>query len=152
MRNDADGPRQLRRSVRALAVEMTLAIFFLTVESSYAENMESIASAHPDTIQWLFTPAENWRIKTFAIDEDVHVWSIGTNLPTDPVEFAVNNTEKHYGDVLGKRVIVGSSDGFDALKTKLEGHGLSPHLEIDKGGFAFWAPAGTHYRTRTTPK
>ena len=45
-----------------------------------------------DTVQFVATEKGAWRIKTYATDQDVHVWSIG-GTPEGIVELARTNTE-----------------------------------------------------------
>ena len=57
-------------------MQARLILFILNVESSYAQNIERPRETHPDTIQFLWVDGEAWRIKTYAVDRDVHVWSL----------------------------------------------------------------------------
>ena len=129
-----------------------LVIFFLRVQSSYAKNVELPATEKSfDTVQFYASGAEAWRIKTYAKDQDVHVWSLGKR-PTNIVKFARGNTEKHYGDVLAEGYIVETSEGLRGLRRELTLRGLTDHLEVSKEGFVFWAPEGTRYRTKSNPQ
>ena len=89
--------------------------------------------------------------KTYATDQDVHVWSLGRDV-ADLIALARSNTEKHYGDVLTEGYILESEDGSDGLRRELADRGLSAHLEISDSGFLFWTPEGTRYRSKSTPK
>ena len=54
---------------------MKLVIFFLTVKSSYSADTEEPATDEAfDTIQFFESGTGGWRIKTYAMDQDVHVW------------------------------------------------------------------------------
>ncbi len=129
----------------------TLVIFFLNVQSSYSGNTEEPATDQEfDTIQFFESEGGAWRIKTYAKDQDVHVWSLGNELE-DIVSLARSNTEKHYGDVLRAEYVLTSTVGVDGLPAELAERGLSNHLEISGAGFAFWAPDGTRYRSKSTP-
>src|SRR3546814_1433614 len=55
-----------------------------------------------DTVQFYAANGTSWRIKTYAQDQDVHIWSLGSKV-ADLVALARTNTEKHYGDVLTER-------------------------------------------------
>jgi hypothetical protein len=58
-------------------METVLVVFTLAIKSSYAQNVELDASAEEfDTVQFYYAGADCWRIKTFAVDQDVHVWNI----------------------------------------------------------------------------
>ncbi|HEY0686007.1 MAG TPA: hypothetical protein VGD45_26935 [Steroidobacter sp.] len=134
------------------ATNRTLVIFFLTIQSSYSGNTEQPASDEAfDTVQFFQSDSGAWRIKTFAMDQDVHVWSLGGKVG-DIVTVARSNTEKHYGDVLLEGYISKSSTGFDGLRQELESRGLSTHLEISDSGLVFWTPEGTRYRSKSKPR
>ena len=125
-------------------------IFFLAVKSSYSRNVEVEATETEfDTVQFFCGGGDCWRVKTFAIDQDVHVWNIGK--VEDLVALARANTEKHYGDVLTEGYILKSDSGLDGIRSELIDRGLDDHLEISKEGFAFWAPNGTSYKTKSQP-
>jgi hypothetical protein len=127
-------------------------IFKLTVQSSYLRNVEADASEDVfDTVQFFATNERAWRIKTYATDQDVHVWSIAGTCESI-IPLAQRNTETHYGDVLSKRYIIKSADGIGGLRRGLNKSGLSDHFEVSKLGFLFWAPAGTSYRSRSRPR
>src|SRR5207245_4972487 len=58
--------------------QRTLVLAVLSVQSSYRNNTEKPASDVCDTVQWWITPDNTWRIKTFALDHDIHVHEVGT--------------------------------------------------------------------------
>ena len=150
----ADACKATRGTNMALgSMNATLVIFFLTVQSSYSADVESAATDDVfDTVQFYSSgEAGSWRIKTYATDQDVHVWSIGNNVE-DIVALAHSNTEKHYGDVLGAAYVLESTTGVDGLRKELAAHGLPTHLEISDAGFVFWAPEGTEYRSKSKPR
>jgi hypothetical protein len=133
-------------------MKIVLVIFFLSIQSSYSQDTEVAATEQAfDTVQFLATDSGAWRIRTYASDEDVHVWSIGAST-NDVVELARSNTEKHFGDVLSKRYILESDDGIEGLRLELKERGLPNNLEQSKSGFLFWAPEGTNYRSKSTPR
>jgi hypothetical protein len=127
-----------------------LVIFFLTVQSSYSANTEEPATDEAfDTVQFFESEAGGWRIKTYAMDQDVHAWSLGSKVD-DIVSLAQSNTEKHYGDVVSEGYILKSDTGINGLRHELSDRGLSTHLEISDAGFVFWAPEGSRYSTKST--
>jgi hypothetical protein len=131
-------------------METTLVVFLLRVKSSYIRNSEADATdSEFDTVQFYASDNVAWRIKTYAEDQDVHVWSLGP--VEDLVEIARSNTEKHYGDVLAEGYILRSSDGLDGIRRELLDRGLDAHLEVSNAGFAFWTPTETSYRSKSTP-
>ncbi len=106
-----------------------------------------------DTVQWLITEDQVWRIKTFAIDQDVHTYIIAekTDPSFDYASLAHGNTENHYGDVIEETLTIKSDDGTEGLKAALIENGLQPHLNIGSSGVIFWSPEGTHYSTKSSP-
>jgi hypothetical protein len=132
-------------------METILVVFNLAVKSSYSRNVEVNASAEEfDTVQFFYDGDDCWRIKTYAMDQDVHAWNIGK--VDDLVALARANTERHYGDVLTEGYILKSESGLDGIRTELVERGLDPHLEIATAGFVFWAPEGTAYRSKSRPE
>lgn len=133
-------------------MKATLVIFFLTIQSSYANDSESDATPTTfDTVQFYAAGDAAWRIKTYAMDEDVHFWSLGEQTE-DIVALARRSTEKHYGDVLAETCVIETEDGIEGLKRELASHGLETNLELPPFGAVFWAPAGTRYRTKSEPE
>lgn len=134
-------------------MNVTLVVFFPTVQSSYSKNTEGAATDELfDTVQFFFeSRSGGWRIRTYAIDQDVHVWSLGKEVE-DIVLLARTNTEKHYGDVLLEGYVLRSKTGIEGLRAELEARGLSTHLEVSKSGFMFWAPEGTQYQSKSSPQ
>lgn len=119
-------------------MKTTLVIFFLSVQSSYSENSEAAATEETfDTVQFFAASGMSWRIKTYAQDQDVHVWSLGSNV-ADLVALARSNTEKHYGDVLTEGYIIETNKGVDGVRRELRKRGLAPNLELTPAGAAFW--------------
>lgn len=132
----------------------TLVLIILTVQSSYLREVEEPLgddSGAPDTIQWWIAPAGSWRIRTYAIDHDIHTHFIGSadNLE----ELALKNARKHYGDVIQAHHVIELADCLDGNKTAqaFRAAGLEPRLEIAAGRFAFWKPDDEDYRTQSHP-
>lgn len=133
-------------------MKTVLVVFFLSIQSSYSENSEVAATeAAFDTVQFYAANGMNWRIKTYAKDQDVHIWSLGSNV-ADIVALARANTEKHYGDVLTEGYIIETEEGLEGVRRGLKERGLAPNLELPPSGAVFWAPEGTHYRTKSAPE
>jgi hypothetical protein len=129
---------------------MKLVIFLLTVQSSQAEQTQRPGTAAEcDTIQFFQSPRGNWRIRTFAIDQDVHVWELDKDI-ADILELARSNTEELYHGVLAEGHVI-ESQTLEGLRQALVARGLPANLKVSDGGFLFWAPAGTEYRMKSTP-
>jgi hypothetical protein len=133
-------------------MKTVLVIFFLSVQSSYSGNTEVAATPISfDTVQFYASNGSAWRIKTYARDEDVHIWSIGSNVD-DIINLAKENTAKHYGDVLAEGYVIETSDGLEGVKRELFSRGLDDHLERLPSGAVFWSPLGTRYRSKSVPE
>ncbi len=133
-----------------------LVIGILTVESSYAQSIERPSRGVPDTVQFWINPGQVWRIKTYATDHDIHIYDLGDlgKMKDCPTEFAQENIQKHYGDVLASSVVLEFPDVTDtnAVRRVLAQHRLNGSLEVAKAGFAFWNPDDGHYTSKTTPR
>ncbi len=134
----------------------TLILAVLTVESSYLREVERPTKNVPDTVQFWLAPDSQWRIKTFAIDHDIHVHRIGepgseARLTT---EFATNNIKKSYGDVTASIVVLEFADPKNETDVErvLKDHKLKGTLEAVKDGYYFYNPDGGDYRTKSKPK
>ena len=132
----------------------TLVIAVLTVASSYLRNTEEQAGDVPDTVQWWIDEAASWRIKTFALDHDIHVYAIGPDESGDLREVAIANTRKHYGDVIASQHVLEFPQLLDpeSTRTVLADAGLGSDLEVAPAGFAFWNPDGARYHSQSRPK
>jgi hypothetical protein len=82
-------------------------------------------------LQWWIAPHAIWRIKTYAADHDIHVYSIGT-VNSDSVVFAQANNRKHYGDVIQAEHVLTFEDctDVDAVARVLGAASLPSHLEV----------------------
>lgn len=133
-------------------MDLQLIVYRLAIQSSYAEDSEAEADAESfDTVQFFIGESGAWRIRTFSVDEDVHVYSLGESTP-DLAQTLTSSTERTYGDVIAaKHEFRGA--GIDELKHALQAAGWSPTLKQSKQhGFAFWVPEDTNYRTKSTPE
>ncbi|HEV3082078.1 MAG TPA: hypothetical protein VGY66_20015 [Gemmataceae bacterium] len=134
----------------------TLVLAVLNVKSSYVRDVEESLEGEddiPDTLQWWIGPESAWRIKTFALDHDIHVYSVGPG-STELVELAQENNAKHYGEVIACQHILAFKDCEDTKEVRrvFKKTGLSPRLEVATGRFAFWKPDDAKYRTQSQPK
>ena len=156
--SDAFGPseRARERTCETVAMQGTLVLAILTVKSSYARGIEEeLAGAGdlPDTLQWWIGRETTWRIKTFALDHDIHTYSVeggGSEL----VELARSNNLRNYGDVLGVQHVLELQDCTDRVEVerafaRIE---LAPRLEVAAGRFAFWKPDDAAYWSQTEPR
>jgi hypothetical protein len=89
-------------------MQSTPVLAVLNVKSSYSQEVEEpldSASDIPDTVQWWITAECDWRIKTFALDHDIHLYSIDKS-GHDLVELAQANNLKHYGNVVDSQHVL----------------------------------------------
>lgn len=133
-------------------MDTVLVIFFLSIQSSYSGNTEVAATQKSfDTVQFYASNESAWRIKTFAQDQDVHIWAIDSNVK-DIVNLAKENTLKHYGDVLSEGYVIETNDGIEGVRRELSNRGLDVHLELPPSGAVFWSPVETKYRTKSVAR
>lgn len=134
----------------------TLILAILSIESSYLDEVERPAQVVPDTVQFWMAPDSQWRIRTFAIDHDIHVHKIqiADEAKRLTTEFAKANIEKTYGDVTAQVLVIVFEEPSDpeAVKQVLERNHLKGQLEAVKAGYYFYNPDSGNYRTRSQPK
>lgn len=135
----------------------TLVLAILTIRSSYLRNVEETVpddGRAPDTVQWWIAPTGTWRIKTFALDHDIHTHSIGIGDVAQTIELALTNTRKHYGDVTRSQHVIELADFTDekATNAAFQASGLEARIEISAGRFAFWKPDDGRYYTQSEPR
>jgi hypothetical protein len=132
-----------------------LVLAILNVKSSYLHSTEEPVKARdvPDTLQWWIAADQVWRIKTFAADHDIHVYSTGA-VKADPVALAQANNRKHYGDVIQSEHVLTFEDCTDpeAVAEVLAAAGIGSELEVAPAGFVFWKPDDAEYRSQSRPE
>ncbi|MEO5913014.1 MAG: hypothetical protein ABIS50_02195 [Luteolibacter sp.] len=139
-----------------MANPFTLVLAILTVESSYLQEVEHPAKIVPDTVQFWFAPECQWRIKTFAIDHDIHVHQIRVDDKSARLttEFAQNNIKKSYGDVTDTVLVLEFPDPKNDADVQriLRENKVTGKLEAVKEGYYFYNPDRGEYRTKSKPK
>src|SRR5262249_6828611 len=113
----------------------TLVFALLTVQGSYTTNTEAPAEGVPDTIQFWLTPTNQWRIRTYAMDHDIHVYTLGSAAETKiSTDFALEHIKKHYTNVTASVIVLTFSDPKDKkdVQRVLEDHHLKGILEVSK--------------------
>ena len=133
----------------------TLLMAILTTKSSYIQEIEEPVdgpSDVPDTLQWWIAPEVTWRIRTYALDHDIHTHEIRGL--ADALRVARANNEKNYGDVIFVQHQFDFADCTDKSETDaaLAAAGLEQRLEIAADRFAFWKPDDARYRTQSAPE
>ncbi len=133
----------------------TLVVALLNVQSSYAQEVEKPAAEVPDTIQFWFPPDAQWRIRTYAIDHDIHVYNLAASKDNRVTpDFAIQHIKKHYADVTASLIVLTFADPKDEKEVErvLAAHSLKGKLQVSKSGIAFYNPDRGEYRTKSTPK
>jgi len=137
---------------KAIPVPTTLLIFKLSIKSSYGQNVELPADAKDfDTVQWWLGVNEAWRIKTHAVDDDIHPHLIAERVEA---AFARENTREHYGDVLKEEytVVLDNPADMAEVESKMRAIGGAATLEMSPNKrFGFWNPDGRRYSSKSTP-
>jgi len=132
--------------------DITLILFLLNIESSYIDNVEYDIEGVGDTVQFVLIGDEAWRIKTYSMDHDVHVWNIGKMDKIKLKDVAFDSTEKNYGDVIGRTLEISAVSGIEELKQKLIEQGLEAFLEIpSSNAYLFWVSEPDQYETKSKP-
>lgn len=126
-----------------------LLLAVLTIASSYLDDAEGEADGSPDTLQFFFG-SETWRIRTYAMDHDIHVHKIGGEFS---IAAAEANMRKFYAEVIGTVHRLEFEDVGDAaaVEAVLKRNGLAGALESNKAGITFYNPDGGEYRTQSEP-
>jgi hypothetical protein len=135
----------------------TLLLAILTVKGSYASGVEvefplEALDDVPDTVQWWVAPNGVWRIRTFAVDHDIHTFKIGGQTE-DAVAMARSNNQKNFGDVSKAEYTLAFVDCRNELevRSQFESIELPARLEVAGNDFAFWKPDDAEYATKTAP-
>jgi hypothetical protein len=126
----------------------TLVLAILTVKSSYAQNIELPLEGDadvPDTLQWWIASTGARRIRTYAIDHDIHTYQVDGN-PNDLLTLAIEGNRKRYGDVLKAEHVVQFANCLDQseVRAKFGAICVLPRLEV-ADSFAFWKPDDVRY-------
>jgi hypothetical protein len=85
----------------------------------------------PDTRQWWFGDGGCWRIRTYALDHDIHAYQIANSLQTT-LELAKKNNRDNYGDIIQSQHLIHFVDCANPAELEAEfGRiGLVPWVEI----------------------
>lgn len=132
-----------------------MVVAVLTVQGSYANGTEVPAVGIPDTVQFWLAPDGAWRIRTFAMDHDIHLFSLGGAAHADSwtTDFALEQITKHYAEVTAIHAVLPFVDPNDESEVQrvLTSHGLTGSLEVSTDRVAFYNPDRGEYSTQTEP-
>lgn len=134
----------------------TLVLAILTVESSYQNRQERDAGEIPDTVQFWLEDDGVWRVRTYAVDHDIHVHHLvgvvdSETKPRLPQLEA--HLERAYEGVLGPVYVLNFEDYTDAeaVRRELDAQSLPGELQTAEAGFYFYNPDGGEYRSQSEP-
>ncbi len=126
-----------------------LVVARLTIASSYRHNAERPATDGCDTVQFFLSGTDDraFRIRTFALDHDIHVHQL-----SQPAADAVIHAhlDRTYGDVLGPVHVV-ALPHLSTVDIRTGGIASGELEVVPVPGYAFWNPDGGAYRTRSEP-
>jgi hypothetical protein len=133
-----------------------LLLAVLSIKSSYSREIEAAldgANDIPDTLQWWFGKGGCWRIRTYAMDHDIHAYKIGNSLQTT-LELAKKSNQDPYGDIIQAQHVLHfvNCTNEGELEAEFGRLSLLPRIEIDSSRFAFWKPDNAEYSTKSTLK
>lgn len=132
-------------------------VAFLTVAGSYLERRERPAGELPDMVQFWLEEDGVWRVRTYALDRDIHVHHLAGMIETpDKPRVAVlrAHLERVYPDVLGVVHELEFENYLDAEEVArvLADVGLvRTELELAEAGFYFYNPDGGEYKSLSDP-
>ncbi|RYD21761.1 MAG: hypothetical protein EOP88_10295 [Verrucomicrobiaceae bacterium] len=134
----------------------TLILAILNIESSYLDNLERPAATAPDTVQFWFAPDDKqWRIKTHAIDHDLHIHQVESGNDGEPFDpgTACDIISDSYDDVISDFLMLEFPDPTDTAATTeiLRESQLTGTLVAAPEGCYFYNPDGGTYRTQSDP-
>jgi len=116
-----------------IGMQGILLLAILTVKGSYADNIELPLESPtdvPDTVQWWIAAMGTWRIRTFAVDHDIHTYRVG--YADDMLVVAEATNQRNYGDITKVECTLRFADCRDQLdvQARFSEVGLTPRLEI----------------------
>jgi hypothetical protein len=136
-----------------MSAPATLVLAILSIESSYASDVERPAGEVPDTVQFWLAADGQFTIRTHAADHDIRVHRIARRPDGTPYDAAQAEAliDRHYADVTARRVTLPFPDPHDAAEVQrvLAGEGLAGCLQFVADGWAFYNADGGDYRPRS---
>ena len=136
-------------------MDTTIILSVLKTKSSYRDDTELLVddpSDVPDTLQWYITGSLAYRIRTYSIDHDIHVFKVG---PTndDLVKLAIDNNTENFGDIIESQHIF----EFDTIpdentaSERLREKALPGMFRSVSDTYLFWSPDEVDYLSQSEP-
>lgn len=133
--------------------EFNLIIFKLGIKSSFVQNKEEKADKLFDTLQFWINKDSIIRIRTFAVDHDIHIHQVGLRGSIkNTIQFLIESTEKHYEDIVQGKYFLNIEDAQDKNKIKaaFKAVKLKPNLVVTPYS-CYWNPDGMKYLNISKP-
>lgn len=136
-------------------METTIILAPLLTKGSYKEQRDiplDNLEDNFDTIQWFINDEIVLRIRTFALDYDIHIYKL-RKPSLDFVEFAIQDNHKTYGDIIHKQ----HAHILDGLPTIDKGNSLLRWIDLPGKflplfeSYIYWSPNGEDYHTQSNP-
>jgi hypothetical protein len=131
-----------------------LVLAILNTESSFTQDIERPVSAVPDTVQFWFSPEGQIRIRTYAIDHDIHAFLLGTETEAAySPETAISYIKNHYQDVVSKIYVLEFPhlSNINEVRRVLLARELDGIMDFSHTGFAFYNPDKEPYNIKINP-
>jgi hypothetical protein len=129
----------------------TWLLYTFTIEGSYSQNIERLATRVSDTFQYWITPSCAFDVRTFAIDQDIRVLRVEHDgRVDDPVTYFQRIAQETYSDIIQAhyRIEAVEDESVESLREKVRALGLHPHVQITELGFPLWLPEDAKYYTK----
>src|SRR4051794_22414491 len=100
----------------------TWLLYTFTIEGSYAQNIERLATRVPDTFQYWITPSCAFDVRTFAIDQDIRVLRLEHDgYVDDPVAYFQGVAQETYSDIIRSRhrIEAAEDESVESLRKKV---------------------------------
>lgn len=122
-----------------------LIVGILNIRSSFRQDVDARArGAEADTVQWWVENGVAWRIRTFAMDGDVHVDFIGVDfVGGESTGALIAHIERNYGEFLSEIRVVEFRGRQNPARRRemLDRAGLGAGFVRVPQGFSYWNPA-----------
>lgn len=124
-----------------------LIVYLLVVQSSRAHDVEQPSRGFGDSVQYCANERGAWRIRTFALDEQVEVQSLVGISATEVETLAESETRARHGSAILRKVTIEGADSRSALRAALRRQHLAAFVEApDDALYAYWVPLEGIYR------
>jgi len=137
-------------------IETTIILVPLLVRGSYIEDREirlEELEDNIDTLQWIINDDITFRIRTFALDYDIHIHKVG-KADFDIVEYAIQSNHKYYGNIMHRQYaqILNNFPALTEGNELLESLGLPGEFRPLFDKYMYWSPDREEYFSQSRPE